>query len=115
MNITQITAFRDWADDIVRQSQQLPAYDYATKVPNISTKQMLSLLALQRTGSFTEAAKQVGLSQPGFSRVIQRMEKAIGYQLVDRTGKGIQMTVEGLEIAWCSWTTLQALKATQEG
>lgn len=54
-----------------------------------------TFLAIARTGSFTAAAAELGLTQPGVSRQLQRLERAVGVPLVDRGGRSIRMTVAG--------------------
>jgi DNA-binding transcriptional LysR family regulator len=83
-----------------------------TTIPNISTHQMHAVLTLQAEGTFTAAAKKLGLSQPGLTRMIQRTEKAIGKQLFERTGSGAELTEDGIFIAsWATETLNEMVKA----
>jgi DNA-binding transcriptional LysR family regulator len=54
---------------------------------------MTTFVAVARTGSMTAAAAELGISQPGVSRQIQRLEEEIGIPLVDR---GSRMLLSGL-------------------
>ncbi|WP_137131546.1 LysR family transcriptional regulator [Rhizobium sp. FY34] len=56
---------------------------------------LTSFTMLQQTGSFTLAAERLGLSQSTVSQHIQRLEKALGRQLIDRTTHQVQLTAEG--------------------
>src|SRR5918995_3113255 len=66
---------------------------------------MLSLLhlkvlaAVARTGSVTEAAKELHYSQPSVSHHLARLEEATGAKLVQRVGRGIRLTPEGQLLA----------------
>src|SRR4051812_26160337 len=53
------------------------------------------LAAVARQGSVTEAAKELGYSQPSVSHHLSRLEAATGAKLVQRVGRGIRLTPEG--------------------
>lgn len=53
------------------------------------------LAAVARRGSVTEAAKELGYSQPSVSHHLSRLEAATGAKLVQRVGRGIRLTPEG--------------------
>jgi DNA-binding transcriptional LysR family regulator len=57
------------------------------------------LAAVARHGSVTEAAKQLHYSQPSVSHHLSRLEAATGVKLVQRIGRGIRLTPEGLLLA----------------
>lgn len=54
-----------------------------------------SFVRLQETGSFTTAAEQLGIGQSTVTQHIQRLEKILGKQLIDRTTHRVQLTTEG--------------------
>ena len=56
---------------------------------------MTSFLAVARTGSMTAAAAELGISQPGVSRQIQRLEEEIGVALFDRGNRTLRLTPAG--------------------
>ena len=72
-----------------------PNTDDQASAPNVTIKEMKAVLAVARIGNFTEAAKSLGLSQPGLSRQVQRVEKAYGIKLFDRRGTGTEVTPGG--------------------
>ena len=50
-----------------------------------------------RTGSFTAAGKEVGLSQPSVSRIISKLEKELGAVLLIRSTHAVKLTDTGME------------------
>lgn len=56
-----------------------------------------ALKAVAETGSFTRAANRLGMSQPGLSRQIQRLERELRTRLLDRRGTGAVLTDAGRE------------------
>ncbi len=57
--------------------------------------QLRSFVALVRAGSFSGAARERGLSQPGLSRQIQRLERELGTPLFDRHALVPRLTTAG--------------------
>jgi DNA-binding transcriptional LysR family regulator len=53
------------------------------------------LAAVVEAGSFVRAAKALGLTQPGVSRGVARLEARIGVRLLDRTTRVVRLTDEG--------------------
>ena len=72
-----------------------PKTEDQSSAPDLSAKEMRAALAVAKTGQFTTAAKSMGLSQPGLSRQIQRVEKAYGTKIFRRRGSGAEVTAEG--------------------
>jgi molybdate transport repressor ModE-like protein len=58
----------------------------------VNLQQMATLLAVVHTGSFREAAKQCGLSQPAVSQHIRRLEQIFKVRLIERSNAGCQPT-----------------------
>lgn len=54
-----------------------------------------ALAAVVEAGSFVRAAAALGLTQPGVSRAVARLEARVGVRLLDRTTRGVQLTDEG--------------------
>jgi DNA-binding transcriptional LysR family regulator len=53
------------------------------------------LMAVVETGNFNRAAEALGLTQPGVSRAIARLEARVGVRLFDRTTRSVTLTDEG--------------------
>ena len=55
--------------------------------------------AVAELSSFRAAAEAVNISQPAFSRRIQKLEDALGVKLLDRTTRRVTLTAVGREFA----------------
>jgi LysR family transcriptional regulator, cyn operon transcriptional activator len=53
------------------------------------------LRAVADHGNFTRAAQDLHISQPTLSQQIQQLERAIGAQLLDRSGRSVRLTDAG--------------------
>jgi LysR family transcriptional regulator, cyn operon transcriptional activator len=53
------------------------------------------LRAVADRGNFTRAAQDLHISQPTLSQQIQQLERAIGAQLLDRSGRSVRLTDAG--------------------
>ncbi|AWV20440.1 Transcriptional regulator, LysR family (plasmid) [Roseomonas mucosa] len=65
---------------------------------NLNLQQLSAFLQLARTGSFSEAARQLGVSQPALSRMVQQMEETVGARLFDRTTRSVALTPTGQDL-----------------
>jgi DNA-binding transcriptional LysR family regulator len=85
---------------------------------NVTLRQLRALLALARSGSFTQAAAALHLTQSALSGQIKELELALGVRLVDRTTRSAELTAVGrefvplvqqtladLSMRWPAWTT----------
>ncbi|MDG0865457.1 helix-turn-helix domain-containing protein [Candidatus Lucifugimonas marina] len=112
------------ASDAARTTEQLiealatfmqynPDDDDQITVPNVTVKEMKSTLAVARLGSFTEAAKAMGVSQPGLSRQVQRVEKIYGFKIFDRSVRSSPITPRGTLIIEAFSDSLSSLARSQ--
>ena len=53
------------------------------------------LAVVDRHGSISQAAKDLGMAQPSVSEMITGMEDILGVRLLDRSPRGVQMTPYG--------------------
>lgn len=51
--------------------------------------------AVARAGSFSRAAEELGLTQPALSRQVKALEEEWGWRLLERSGRGVDLTCEG--------------------
>ena len=56
-------------------------------------------LAIARAGHMTRAARTLGVSQPALSAAVRRLEEEAGTALLDRTGRGVELTAAGRAFA----------------
>lgn len=57
-----------------------------------------TLVLVVDTGSFTEAARKVGLTPSGVSKQLGRLEELLGVRLFERTTRKVRPTLAGLEL-----------------
>lgn len=56
------------------------------------------LLNALNKGSFAQACEDLGYSQPAITHMMKSMEREIGFPILKRSNKGIQLTSEGEEV-----------------
>lgn len=62
------------------------------------TDQLVGALTVARLGSFTKAARELGISQPALSRQIMSLERMLNVRLFDRIGRSVRLTSVGEEL-----------------
>jgi DNA-binding transcriptional LysR family regulator len=62
---------------------------------NVSLRQLRALVALVHTGSFTQAANALHVTQSALSSLIKELEQNLGLRLVDRNTRGMGLTAAG--------------------
>ena len=60
-----------------------------------------------KSGNLSRAAERLGISQPSLSVAIQRLEEALGTQLLIRTKKGVMLTQAGKQLMGHSLELIQ--------
>ncbi|MEM7472474.1 MAG: LysR substrate-binding domain-containing protein [Pseudomonadota bacterium] len=82
-----------------------------------SLPMLRSLISLSQTGSMTKSADAMNLTQSAISHQIRNMEKALGYKLIVRQGRGIRLTREArlyvMEVAPALDVIARASSATE--
>ncbi|MEU7412895.1 LysR family transcriptional regulator [Streptomyces sp. NPDC042638] len=64
----------------------------------LELKHLRCLLAIIDTGSFTDAALELGVSQATVSRSLLALEKILGVRLLHRTSRTVEPTMAGVQI-----------------
>ena len=67
-------------------------------------------MRVARTGSFSVAGRDVGLSQPSASRIVAALEKDVGVALFTRTTRGVTLTEAGSDYLIRAEAILAALE-----
>ena len=58
-------------------------------------RELKTLMAVAREGTFAAAGEQIGLTQAAVSAQMQRLEADLGFQLFDRTGRSARLNAMG--------------------
>ena len=61
----------------------------------MDTRQLAAFCAVVELRSFSQAAERLGVTQPAVSLQIRALEKRLGSQLVDRSGRRVEPTEAG--------------------
>ncbi|RKT08589.1 LysR family cyn operon transcriptional activator [Streptomyces sp. 3211.6] len=71
------------------------------------------LLAVAEHGNFTRAAEELHISQPTLSQQVKQLERTVGTQLLDRTGRTVRLTDAGAVYADHARRALRDLAAAE--
>jgi DNA-binding transcriptional LysR family regulator len=66
---------------------------------NFDLNDLLAFRAVAELSNFRKAAESVHISQPAFSRRINKLEQALGVRLLDRTTRRVSLTAVGRDFA----------------
>ena len=64
----------------------------------MDTRQLAAFCAVVERRSFSQAAERLGVTQPAVSLQIRALEKRLGVQLLDRSGRRVEPTEAGLRL-----------------
>src|SRR6266566_3537983 len=64
----------------------------------MDTKQLVAFCAVIERRSFSQAADQLGVTQPAVSLQIRSLEQRVGQRLLDRSGRRVEPTEAGLRL-----------------
>jgi len=67
-------------------------------IMDLELRQLRCLVAIIDTGSFTDAAGDLGISQAAVSRTLQSLERVLGIRLLHRTSRTITPTTAGVQV-----------------
>ncbi|MDO4682423.1 MAG: LysR family transcriptional regulator [Lautropia sp.] len=65
---------------------------------NVTLRQLRAFITLARTGSFTQAAEHLHVTQSALSGLIKELEQALGIRLFDRSTRHTQLSDVGSDI-----------------
>jgi molybdate transport repressor ModE-like protein len=78
------------------------------------TTRMRLLVEIERQGSVSAAAAEIGIGQPSASQHLRLLETAAGQRLVERSGRGSRLTEAGQVLAGRAAQALTSLGAAEE-
>ncbi|MGW7438552.1 transcriptional regulator CynR [Streptomyces sp. NPDC054849] len=61
----------------------------------VELRHLRYLIAVAEHGSFTRAAEELRISQPTLSQQVKQLERSVGVQLLDRSGRAVRLTDAG--------------------
>ena len=64
---------------------------------SMTIQQIYYAIVIAETGSINKAAETLYISQPSLTSAVQELEKSIGIQIFNRTGRGVTLTNDGKE------------------
>lgn len=73
-----------------------------------------ALITATEQGSLSRAARILGYTQPGISRMIHSLEEELGFPLLIRTKKGVELTPNGKTVLPYLEETVRAARLTHE-
>lgn len=76
-------------------------------------RQLEYFVAVVEEGGFTRAAERVHVAQPGVSAQVRRLERELGHELLDRSGRGVRPTEVGAAVLPHVRAALAAVEAAR--
>jgi DNA-binding transcriptional LysR family regulator len=80
--------------------------------PDITSRQLQTVLAVAEYASFIAAAARLKTSQPAVTRTVKHVEDVLGVKLFDRSTRSVQITAAGKEFVGVASRMLNDLKIT---
>jgi len=80
----------------------------------LDSRQLRAFCVLARTGSFTQTARELHLTQSGVSHSMKALERDAGCRLLDRLGKKVVLTQAGEQLLHHATKALQEMANARE-
>jgi len=80
----------------------------------LDSRQLRAFRVLARTGSFTQTARELHLTQSGISHSMKALESEIGCRILDRVGKKVALTQAGEQLLQHAEKILQEMEVARE-
>ena len=80
----------------------------------LDSRQIRAFSVLARTGSFTQAARELHMTQSGVSHSMSALERQTGCRLLDRVGKRVILTQAGEQLLHHANKILREMESAQE-
>jgi DNA-binding transcriptional LysR family regulator len=81
-------------------------------LPDLTSRQLQTVVALAEYGSFIAAAALLKTSQPAVTRTVKHVEEVLGIKLFDRSTRSVQITAAGKEFVGVAGRMLNDLRIT---
>lgn len=81
----------------------------------LDSRQLIAFSTLARVGSFTYAAKELGLTQSAISHAMKALEEDVGCRLCDRAGRKVLLTQAGEQFLRHTEKILGEMTAARDG
>ncbi len=76
-------------------------------------RQLQYFVTVAEEGNFTRAAEKVHVAQPGVSAQIRRLERELGQELLDRSGRSVRLTEVGAAVLPYARAALAAVEGVR--
>ena len=96
-----------------RLSDENDESDSYMKLP-LDSRQLRAFCVLARTGSFTQTARELHLTQSGISHSVKALENDIHCRLLDRLGKKVVLTQAGEQLLQHATKILAEMETARE-
>ena len=83
-------------------------------IETIDSRQLLAFCTLVQTGSFTETARKLNLTQSAISHSVKNLEEDLRCQLVTRSGRKIHITNDGEDLYKHAQAILHQMESARE-
>lgn len=80
----------------------------------MTLQQLRYIITVAETGSITEAAKQLFISQPSLTNAVRELEKEMDITIFNRTNKGVSVSVEGEKVLSYARQVLEQVDLMEE-
>jgi DNA-binding transcriptional LysR family regulator len=84
----------------------------AEKIPDLSSRQLQTIVAISEYRSFIAAASLLKTSQPAITRSLKHIESVLGVRLFERSTRSVQITAAGKEFVAVAERILNDLRIT---
>lgn len=83
-------------------------------LPDLSARELQAVCTVAESGSFMAASLTLGISQPALTRIVQRVESALGVELFRRTTRRVEVAPAGAEFVAVAYRILNDLRISVE-
>ncbi|HEU6447383.1 MAG TPA: LysR family transcriptional regulator [Verrucomicrobiae bacterium] len=80
----------------------------------LDSRQLRAFCVLARTGSFTQTARELHLTQSGISHSMKALERDVGCRLLNRLGKKVALTQAGEQLLHSAQKILREMENARE-